>query len=267
MANLVEQGLFVDSHCHLDRLDLSVYHNSLDEALAAAKAAQVGYILSPAVDLKTFNDILEIAKKHENISISVGVHPEELIEMPTLEQLISLGKNNLVAGVGEAGLDYAQVAENDLNTKLKQKELFRLHFAAAKALKKPLIVHSRAAEEDMYDMLKHEYQGAAGGVMHCFTDSYEMAKKVLDLNFYISFSGIITFKNAERLRDVCKKIPLDRILLETDAPYLAPVPVRGKSNTPEFLHYTAECIAALRGISVLKLADTTSENFFRLFKI
>lgn len=256
----------VDSHCHLDHLDLSNYNNDLTQALRAAHARGVNYILCPGVDLESFPAILSIAKRQPNVWAAVGVHPtEENAREPGIEELCELAKDSLVVGVGETGLDYAE-CQNDEEEKKWQQELFVKHIQAAKMAKKPLIIHSRLAVRDILHILRSEKADEVGGVMHCFTEDLDSALMAIELNFYISFSGIITFKNADSLRDVARKIPLDRVLLETDAPYLAPVPMRGKPNQPEYLRYTTEYFAALRGLPLEEVARQTTENFFRLFK-
>jgi TatD DNase family protein len=254
--------MLIDSHCHLDHLDLT--QHDLPTILAEAKAVGIGYILAPGVDLEHFPHILEIANKYENIGVSVGVHPTEEVLPPSFDELLNFAVNPLVKGIGETGLDYAQ-CEHDCNLQLSQQALFTLQIEVAKKVKKPLVIHARAADRDMINILTTSGAREVGGVMHCFTGSWDVAKIMLDLDFYLSFSGIITFKNAASLREVVMKVPLERMLIETDAPFLAPVPMRGKSNVPAYLRYIAEFIASLRNISLEELAEKTSANFWRLF--
>lgn len=258
--------MLIDSHCHLDQLDLKPYGGDLHKAILAAKEKDVEYILCPGLDLEHFPDILKIVEANTNIFAAIGVHPtEKNSREPNLDELITLGQNKKVVGVGETGLDFYYA--KDENEKEYQKKLFKLHIQAAKILNKPLIIHSRDAEDDIIKMLTDESAHVAGGVLHCFTGSKMMAEKILELGFYISFSGIVTFSKAQALQEIAKKIPLDKILIETDAPYLAPVPVRGKSNEPLYLHYIAEFIAKLRGISYEEFATQTTKNFWRFCKI
>jgi len=255
--------MLVDSHCHLDRLDLTQYNGSLTQALNDAHTHAVDYILCVCIDLAHFSDVLKIAEQYTHVFASAGVHPTEIIpQEPTLDELIKLGKHPRVIAFGETGLDYYR----DDSNKLIQQERFRKHIQAGKATGKPVIVHTRQAQDDTINILKAEAADTIGGVLHCFTETWEMAQKAIDLNFYISFSGIVTFQNAKELKEIAKRVPLDRMLIETDAPYLAPVPFRGKPNQPAYVRYVAEYIAALRGISLQELADQTTQNFFNLFK-
>jgi len=248
--------LLVDSHCHLDMLENSLL------AVEEAKAQGVGHILNVCVSLKDFPKVLEKAKEYTFVSASVGLHPNEQEEEPSVEELVNLAQHEKVVAIGETGLDYYR-STGDLSW---QKERFRHHIQAAKIVDKSLIIHSRQAKEDTLHILKEENAHEVGGVLHCFTEDWDMATRALDLGFYISFSGIVTFKNAVSIQEVAKKIPLDRMLLETDAPYLAPIPHRGKPNTPAYVVHTAEFIAHLRDIDIDLLATTTTVNFFRLFK-
>jgi len=255
--------MLADSHCHINRLDLKPYAGELQQALLAARKKDVSYMLCPGIDLEQFPRILEIAATDPHIFASVGVHPtEKEARKPTLNELLEYGQNKKVVGIGETGLDFYY--GDDETKRSKQKELFALHIQAAKELDKPLIVHSRDADTDIVQMLSQE---KSRGVMHCFTGAQALAEKMLNLGFYISFSGIVTFRNADSLREIAKNIPLDKILIETDAPYLAPVPVRGKSNEPAYLHYIAEFIANLRGISYEAFATQTTENFLRFCEL
>lgn len=252
----------VDSHCHLNLLDLEPYDHDLAPVLVHAHEQGIEHMLSVSVELNSFSEILAIAEKYSQVSASVGVHPNETHDNMNLEKtLIALATHPKVIAIGETGLDYYR-SEGDLAW---QHDRFRQHIRAAKQVNKPLIIHTRQAREDTLRILREENATQVGGVMHCFTESWEMAQAALDLGFYISFSGIVTFNNAKDLQEIAKKIDLDKMLIETDAPYLAPVPYRGKSNLPGYVKYTAEFIAQLRGISFEALATQTTENFYRLF--
>jgi TatD DNase family protein len=254
--------MLIDSHCHLDRLDLSRHNGELANALTAAKNNGIGYMLCVSIDLETFPNILKIAEEYSDISVSVGLHPTEVLsEEPSVELLVELANHPKVIALGETGLDYYH---QDTSHELQQLR-FQNHIEAAKKIKKPVIVHTRQAKEDTLSILKKHHAQECGGVFHCFTEDWEMAKKGLDLGFYISLSGIVTFKNAIQLKEVAQKVPLDRLLVETDSPYLAPVPYRGKPNEPAYVRYVAEHIAELRGISFEEVAEKTTENFFNLF--
>lgn len=256
--------MLVDSHCHLNHLDLTPYQGNLAAAIEAAKANDVGYFLCVCIDLETFSDVLTIAEQYENVYATIGLHPNEQVSHePTVDQLVQWSNHSKIIGIGETGLDYYR-SQGDLTW---QQNRFRHHIRAAKITKKPLIVHSREAREDTIRILTEEGADQIGGVMHCFTEDWEMAKAALDLNFYISFSGIVTFRNAIQIQDVAKKIPLDRMLVETDSPYLAPIPYRGKPNEPAYVRYVAEYIATLRGETYETIATQTTKNFFRLFRI
>jgi len=252
----------VDSHCHLDRLDLNQFDGSLPKALEHAKQHNIAHMLCVCIDLENFKQVDTIAQSYDNIDASVGVHPtEQACEEPSLERLINLAQNNKVVAIGETGLDYFH-CKGDVTW---QQNRFRTHIQAAIASKKPLIIHTRNAREDTIAIMKEQHASAIGGVMHCFTESLDMAEKAMAEGFYISFSGIVTFKNASELQEVAKTIPLDRMLIETDSPYLAPAPFRGKTNLPSYTSYVAEKIAALRGIRIEEVAYTTSKNYFNLF--
>jgi TatD DNase family protein len=250
----------VDSHCHLDRLDLTVHAGKLENALAAAHEQGVGHMLCVCITLAQFPDILNIAKSYPHISVSVGLHPNEEVQTePTTEDIIKIAQNDRVVAIGETGLDYYR-SEGDVEW---QRDRFRQHIRAAISCGLPLIIHSRQARADTLKIMQEE--GAEAGVMHCFTEDWEMAKKALDMGFHISISGIVTFKNATEVQAVAKRIPLDRILIETDSPYLAPNPYRGKSNEPAYVRNVAEFIAQLRGIDIEQFAQQTTENFSKLF--
>ncbi|WP_142805184.1 TatD family hydrolase [Tepidiphilus sp. J10] len=252
-------SFLVDSHCHLDFPGLA---ERLPEVLANMDALGVGWALCIGVTLEDFPKVLTVARSDDRLWASVGVHPDhEGGEEPTLERLVELAADSKVIGIGETGLDYYRLTDRPE----WQRERFRTHLRAARACGKPVIVHTRAAAEDTLMILREEGAEAVGGVMHCFTESLEVARAALDLGMYISFSGILTFKNAAALREVAAYVPEDRILVETDAPYLAPVPHRGKTNEPAYVRFVAECLAQVRGVSFERIAERTTENFFRLF--
>lgn len=224
---------------------------------------QVGHALCISVNLREYPQVLAVAEAHANFYATVGVHPDYEDEPPlSVEQLVDLAKNPKVIGIGETGLDYFRLT-GDLEW---QRERFRTHIKAAIQSDKPLIIHTRSASEDTIRIMREEQAERVGGVMHCFTESIEVAIQAIEMGFYISFSGIVTFKNALALKEVAKQIPLDRILVETDSPYLAPAPYRGKINQPAYVRYVAEEVAKLRGIDYEVLAEATTENFFKLFK-
>jgi TatD DNase family protein len=254
--------VLVDSHCHLDQLDLSPYDGDLTKALMFAHEQGVGHMLCVCITLKDFPHMLSLVESQPNISVSVGLHPNEtdIEREPTADELVALAGNNKVVAIGETGLDYFR-SEGDVEW---QRERFRQHIRAANRLQKPLIVHTRQALADTLQILREEQ--ANSGVMHCFTEDWAAAQAAMELGFYISFSGIVTFSNAKSIQDVAQKMPLERMLIETDSPYLAPIPFRGKSNQPAYVRYVAEYIAQLRGINVVELAQQTTDNFFKLFK-
>lgn len=252
----------VDSHCHLDRLDLTPFDGQLDRALQAAAEQGVGHMLCVCIDLEHFEDVLQPAKQHDNVSASVGVHPNEADgREPTVDELVGLAQDEQVVAIGETGLDYFR-SEGDLEW---QRDRFRTHIAAARQTGKPLIIHMRDAAEDTLRILKEEKADEIGGVMHCFTENREVARAALDLNFMISFSGIVTFNSAKELKQVAKMVPADRMLVETDSPYLAPVPYRGKSNQPAYVRQVAEHVAELRQTTLEEIAQATTQNYFSLF--
>ena len=251
--------MFIDSHCHINFPELAA---RLDEVLANMRLNQVSHALCVSVNLDTFPQIQSLAEQHSNIYASIGVHPDyELETEPTQAQLVKLAQHPKVIAIGETGLDYYRLKGN-----LEwQRERFRTHIRAARACNKPLIVHTREAAQDTLRLMREEMAADAGGVMHCFTESLEVAQAAIEMNFYISFSGIVTFKNAVALKEVARQIPLERMLIETDSPYLAPVPYRGKLNEPAYVKHVAEEIAKLRGISSADVGCATTENFQRLF--
>jgi TatD DNase family protein len=256
-------ALLVDSHCHLDRLDLTPFDGQLEGALENARQHGVGHMLCVCIDLEHFADVLTPAQQHANIFASVGVHPNEQEgQEPDIATLVELANDPKVIAIGETGLDYFR-SEGDLEW---QRDRFRTHIAAAKQTGKPLIIHMREATADTLRLMQEESAGEVGGVMHCFAEDWAAAKAALDMDFSISFSGIVTFNSAKTLKEVAKQVPLERMLVETDSPYLAPTPYRGKSNQPAYVKYVAEHIADLRGSSLEAISEATTENFFRLFR-
>ncbi len=251
--------MFIDSHCHLNFPGLV---EELDTILANMRANEVSHALCVSVDLATFPQVLELALHHDNLYASVGVHPDYVLETePTQAELVNLAQHSKVIAIGETGLDYYRLT-GDLEW---QRERFRTHIRAAKECGKPLIIHTRAAATDTLRIMAEEEAGKIGGVMHCFTENLEVAQAAIMLGFHISFSGILTFKNATIIKEVAQKIPLEKILIETDSPYLAPTPYRGKSNQPAYVKHVAEEIAKLRNITLEEVGTTTSQNFRRLF--
>lgn len=254
--------MLVDSHCHLDRLDLARFDGALAGVLDAAAAQGVMRLLSVATDLEHWPALARLTEPYPQIALSVGVHPsEEEGRAPTVAELTTLGREPRVVAVGETGLDYYYGAASAA----RQQEWFRIHIAAARALGKPLIVHTRDAREDTLRILAEEGAAEVGGVLHCFTEDWAMAEQALALNFHISFSGIVTFKNARPIQDAARRMPADRLLVETDSPYLAPVPYRGKPNQPAWVRQVAEFVAQLRGETLEQVAATTTANYLRLF--
>lgn len=252
--------MFVDSHCHLDFPDLAAREA---EALDAMAANDVRHALCVSVKLEDFPRVLGLAERHAGLWASVGVHPDNAdCEEPDVERLVALADHPKVVAIGETGLDYYWHKD----APEWQRARFRNHIRAARACGKPLIIHTRNAAEDTLRLMREEEAGAAGGVMHCFTESREVAEAALDLGFHISFSGIVTFRNAAALREVAAMVPLDRLLIETDSPYLAPVPHRGHTNQPAWVVHVAEEIARVRGEPLERIADATTANFFRLFR-
>jgi TatD DNase family protein len=251
--------MFIDSHCHINFPELA---EKLDEVFATMKTNGVESALCVSVELPRLPEILALAEQHDNIYASVGVHPDyELDDEPSQQELVRLARHPKVVAIGETGLDYFRLT-GDLEW---QRNRFRTHIRAAREVGKPLIIHTRNASADTIRIMQEEGADKVGGVMHCFTESLEVAMAAIELNFYISFSGIVTFKKALELKEVAQKIPLERMLIETDSPYLAPVPFRGKLNQPGYVKHVAEEIAKLRGISVEEVGEETSNNFKRLF--
>lgn len=251
--------MLIDSHCHINFPELAV---KLDEVLDNMRKNEVSHALCVGVNLENFHQIRALAEQHEEIYASVGVHPDhESDAAPTVELLVELANHPRVVAIGETGLDYFRL-KGDLEW---QRDRFRIHIRAAKLCSKPLIIHTREASADTLRIMREEGAAEVGGVIHCFTESLEVALAAIEMNFYISFSGIVTFKSAADLKEVARQIPLNRILVETDSPYLAPVPFRGKLNQPAYVKHVAELIADLRGVAFEELATATSQNFRRLF--
>ncbi|MEH6469334.1 MAG: TatD family hydrolase [Porticoccus sp.] len=263
MPNKEYPTVLVDSHCHLDHLDLADYQQSLTDLLQAAHNRGVGCFLSVGVDLDSSKKLIELATEHSSVRVSVGVHPLQKSRpaIPEVDELVELGNQPGVVAIGETGLDnYYGSDSADW-----QQESFIRHLKAASQLRKPVIVHTRDAREETLSTLRDHADTQASGVIHCFTESWEMAQEVMDLNFYLSFSGIITFRNASALREVVKKVPLDHMLVETDAPWLTPMPHRGKQNEPQYVVEVAKAVAEIKGISFEEVAEVTTNNFERLF--
>lgn len=252
----------IDSHCHLDRLDLEKLGGSLDAVLDTAKQQGVSHMLCVSISLEDFPQVLQIAQRYDNVYASVGVHPNETdCHEPDANELVRLADDPNIIAIGETGLDYFR-SEGDVEW---QRERFRQHIRAAIQCKKPLIIHTRDAEEDTLTIMREEQACQAKGVMHCFTGTQAMAESALAENFYISFSGIVTFKNATDLQEVATRVPANRILIETDSPYLTPIPFRGKANQPGHVRLVAEKLASLRQVSPESIMEQTSNNFFTLF--
>jgi TatD DNase family protein len=261
--------MFTDSHCHLNFEQLRA---DLPRILQAMKEAKVGRALCISTTLEEFPDVHQLALDHPNLWATVGVHPDnEGVQEPILAELISLGGLPRVVGIGETGLDYYRLNGRSVADMHWQRERFRIHIQAARQLAKPLVIHTRNAAADTLQILREEGEdgsaGSAGGVFHCFTEDWPVAQAALDLGFYISFSGILTFKSAQAIRDVAALVPLDRLLIETDSPYLAPMPYRGKTNNPSYVPLVAKQLAALRQLTLEEMAAITSLNFEQLFKV
>ena len=255
--------MLVDSHCHLDRLAYGQKHQDIADALAKAEARGVSHLLCVSVTLEQFPAMLDKIASFPNVFASCGVHPLDQESAWSKEQLQLLAADPRVVAIGETGLDYFYHPEH----KAIQQAAFREHIRVARALGKPLIIHTRDAQEDTLAILREEGADAVGGVIHCFTEDWAMAEAAMALGFYISISGIVTFRNADRLRDITRRLPAERLLIETDSPYLAPVPHRGVENEPAYVRDVAEYVAWLRNCSVEEIASLTSANFFRLFQL
>ncbi|MBT3066627.1 TatD family hydrolase [Rhodoferax sp. U11-2br] len=259
--------MFTDSHCHLNSPELV---SNLPTILQAMSDAQVTRALCISTTLEEFPNVHQLALQHPHLWATVGVHPDnEGVQEPSLDDLIHLGNLSRVVGIGETGLDYYRLNGRTQADMHWQRERFRLHIRAARQLHKPLVIHTRSSSDDTLAILREEGEdgsaGSAGGVFHCFTEDWDVAKAALDLGFYISFSGILTFKSAQSIRDVAAKVPLDRLLIETDSPYLAPVPYRGKTNNPSYVPYVAQQLAQVCGVTTDEIAKLTSRNFEQLF--
>ena len=251
----------VDSHCHIPLIEME---GGADAVIGAAQEAGVGHILCVSIDLESYPEIKRLADTRACISASVGVHPNSDQEIELSEKiLLELAEDPVVIAIGETGLDYYR-SQGDLDW---QRKRFRTHIRAARQIGKPLVIHSREARGDVIKILAQEGADAVGGIMHCFVDDLETAKQAIDLNFYISFSGIVTFRNAKDLQEVARQLPLDRLMVETDAPYLAPVPYRGKQNQPAYVRHVAEKIAELKEIDLQEVVSATTRNFERLFRL
>jgi len=258
------QHTIIDSHCHLDRLDFERLGGTLDDVLAGAEEQGVTRMLCVSITLESFPMVLELAHRYPNVYASVGVHPNEPdCHEPDVEELVHLADDPKIIAIGETGLDYFR-SDGDLEW---QRQRFRHHIQAAVETAKPLIIHTRDAEQDTLKIMREEQASRACGVMHCFTGSRDMAQAALEMGFYISFSGIVTFNNADELRDIARSIPAERLLVETDSPYLTPAPLRGKPNHPGNTRLVVECLARIRDCPVNDIARQTSENFYRLFSL
>ncbi len=251
----------IDSHCHINFPEL---REDLDGLMGRMQDAGVTQALCVSVSLEAFPEVLQLAESYPNVYASVGVHPDQVEgEDPSSERLVSLAAHPKIVAIGETGLDYFRL-EGDLSW---QRARFRNHIRAAKETGKPLVIHTREAGADTIKIMREEDAASVGGVMHCFTETWEVAKAALEMNFLISFSGILTFKNAAALRDVAAKVPLESAMVETDSPYLAPVPHRGKTNEPAYVRHVAEELARIKGLPLDQVAEKTSSNFRRLFKV
>ncbi|KNZ90166.1 metal-dependent hydrolase [Morganella morganii] len=253
----------VDSHCHLDCLDYEKRHESVDDVMHKAAQRDVKYALAVATTLPGYTKMRELIGERPDVAFSCGIHPLNLDEPYDFTLLRELAADKRVVALGETGLDYYYQKENAA----LQRDVFREHIRIGRELNKPVIVHTRDAREDTLAIIREEQAGECGGVLHCFTEDKETATALLDEGFYISFSGIVTFRNAEQIREAARIVPLDRILVETDSPYLAPVPFRAKENQPAYVRDVAEYMAVLKGVSVEALAEITTDNFSRLFQV
>lgn len=251
--------MLIDSHCHLDFPDLA---KNLPQILETMQQNGVGCAVCIGVNLEDLQGVLSLAEAHSHLFASVGVHPEYAdVQEPSAEELVRLAAHSKVIAIGETGLDYHWHKD----APEWQRDRFRVHIRAARECGKPLVIHTREAAQDTLQVMKEEGAGQVGGIMHCFTETWEVAEAALDLGFHISLSGIVTFKNALTIKEVARRVPLDRLLIETDAPFLAPVPYRGKLNQPGYVKYVAEEIARLRGLEFGEVVATTTSNFFKLF--
>lgn len=263
---LIKPLPLIDSHCHLNMINLTEFDNNLDHVIQLARSAGIQKFLCVCVVAEDFPELCQIAERYPDVYISVGVHPDspfdKALDADALSQLAQFPK---CIAIGETGLDYYRIERPE--ERVLQQQRFREHIRAAIISGKPLIIHTRQAAEDTLMLMKEEHAESIGGVMHCFTETWEIARRALDLNFYISFSGILTFKNATTIHEVAKKVPADRMLIETDSPYLAPVPFRGKQNHPAWVAHVAQGLAELRQVDVETIATQTTENFYRCFRL
>ncbi|MCG8051847.1 MAG: TatD family hydrolase [Candidatus Thiodiazotropha endolucinida] len=256
--------MLVDSHCHLDRVALDHYANDFGQFVASTLDRGISHMLCVSIDLESWPSMVSLVESYPQISVSVGVHPNDRERRdPSPHELVELAQHPKVVAIGETGLDYFH-GKGDLEW---QRMRFRQHIEAAKQADLPLIIHTRDAREDTLSIMQSQGADQAGGVMHCFTENWSMAERALEMGFFISFSGIITFKNAADLREVVKQVPIQQLLIETDSPYLAPVPYRGKPNQPIYVHQVAECVAEIKGLSVDEVAAQTTENYYRCFPL
>lgn len=257
--------MFIDSHCHLSFPEL---REQLPQILQAMGAAQVEAALCICTTMEEFPTVHAIARAHAQLWASVGVHPDnEDVHEPSIEELVAAAASPKVLAIGETGLDYYRLNGRTLDQMEWQRERFRTHIRAARQVAKPLVIHTRSSAADTLKLLVEEGGEQAGGVFHCFTEDLAVAQAAVEMGFYISFSGILTFKNAQSIRDVAAALPLERILIETDSPYLAPVPYRGKTNSPAYVPHVAACLAELRGLPVDEIAAQTTANTRRLFRM
>lgn len=254
--------MLIDSHCHLDRLRLDKYEGELSSAINAALERGVKGMLCVGISLENREEVIKIAERYSQVVASVGVHPLDIESgLATTQQLVEWARHPKVVALGETGLDYYYSDE----TRESQQESFKIHLQAAAQARLPVIVHTRSAKEDTLQLIAEHGDRETAGVLHCFTEDWDMARRAVDLNYLISISGIVTFKNAQALREVVRKLPLDRLMVETDSPYLAPIPYRGKPNEPAYVKEVAHYVAELKNVSYEELIAVTSENFFRLF--
>lgn len=255
--------MFVDSHCHLN---FPEYVPQMDQVLAEMQQAHVSKALCISTTLETFDAVHQLAVQYPNLWATVGVHPDnEGVQEPDVDTLVALAQRPRVVGIGETGLDYYRLGDRTLADMAWQRERFRVHIRAARQTRLPMVIHTRSSSDDTIQILKEEQGGDVGGVFHCFTETQAVARAALDLGFYISFSGILTFKNAADLREVAAFVPLDRCLIETDSPYLAPVPYRGKTNSPAYVPHVAAQLAQIKNLTLEEVAHATTRNFETLF--
>ena len=262
---MIKKAPIVDSHCHLHSLSLDEFGGDMDVVMTEAHEHGVSHMLCVCVEPEDVPQLYALAERYADVSISVGIHPTTVMPIEwNADTLYQQATHSSCIAIGETGLDYYRAEMPEIRE--CQQHRFREHIRAALLSSKPLIVHTRQAADDTIRILAEEQADKIGGVMHCFSEDWDVAKRALDLNFYISFSGIVTFKNADSLRDVAKKMPIDRLLIETDSPYLAPVPFRGKQNRPAWVAYVAEALSALRGMEYAEFAAQTTDNFYRCFR-